>query len=145
MKNLAYDNLLRSINNNELDEFFRTNSKYVVADRGDRGQYFFIDYYAMADAINRYIEENPSKKSLIKDVIIKCLKESTIGGVRCLIEMAAYQLRYNTPEPGFLDEDILAELRNQITIHSDEFLHNPDYNYEELDELAYSSSGRHFL
>ena len=73
------------------------------------------------------------------------LKSSKIGSIRSVIEMAAYQLRYCGDDMGFLDEEILLELKKQVKIHSNEFLNNADYNYEELDEIVYDVSGKHIL
>lgn len=145
MKEYAYRKLLEAIENNELDLYLRTDPKYLIVDKGDRGVNFNIDYYSMADSLNTYLQINPNQKDLIKNEILKTLKNSTFGGVRSMIEMAAYQLRYGENDIGFLDDDILRELKTQILIHKKDFLNNPDYNYEELDELVFENSGKHIL
>ena len=145
MKEQAYEKLVDSISKNELELFLKTSGKYLVADKGDRGVGFMIDYYAMASALNAFIEQHPDNKIIIKNGIMKVLKESSISGVRSIIEMTAYQLRYGGKQLGFLDEEILEELKKQIHIHEKDFLNNSDYNYEELDELSFMSSGRHFM
>lgn len=145
MKEYAYKKLIEAIQNNEVELYYKTDKKYLVADSGERGVRFMIDYYAMASATNRLLEEYQEYRNAIKTGIMNTLLDSTIGGVRTIIEMTAYQLRYGGKNLGFLDEEILSEVKNQIAIHSDKFVNNPEYNYEELDELAYLSSGKHFM
>lgn len=145
VKEYAYKKLIEAIQNNEVELYYKTDKKYLVADYEERGVRFLIDYYAMASATNQLLEEHPEYRNSIKAGIMNTLLASTIGGVHTIIEMTAYQLRYDGKNLGFLDEEILSELKNQIAIHNDEFTNNPKYNYEELDELAYLSSGRHFM
>lgn len=145
VKEYAYKKLIEAIQNNEVELYYKTDKKYLVVDYGERGMNFFIDYYAMASATNRLLKEHPEYRNSIKAGIMNTLLASTIGGVRTIIEMTAYQLRYCGKNLGFLDEEILSELKNQIAIHSDKFVNNSEYNYEELDELAYLSSGKHFM
>lgn len=145
MKEYAYKKLIEAIQNNEVELYYKTDKKYLVADSGERGVRFMIDYYAMASATNWLLEEHSEYRNAIKTGIMNILLDSTVGGVRTIIEMTAYQLRYGGKDLGFLDEEILSEVKNQIAIHSDKFVNNPEYNYEELDELAYLSSGKHFM
>lgn len=138
MKEYAYKKLIEAMQNNEVELYYKTDKKYLVVDCGERGMQFMIDYYAMASATNQLLEEHPEYRNSIKAGIMNTLLDSTIGGVRTIIEMTVYQLRYGGKNLGFLDEEILSEVKSQIAIHSDKFANNSKYNYEELDELAYT-------
>jgi hypothetical protein len=140
----AYEQLESAIKNNETELFYENDPKYVPIDRGDRGVDYRVDYLEMTRATNRYIREHPDKKGVIQSAILSALRESKIGYVIVILEMAAYQLRYGD-DLGFLSEEILTELRTQVNLNRERFEERERERYQALDEASFNVSGHHLL
>ena len=140
----TYEKLEAAVNNNEAEKFFQTDPKYVTIDRGMRGELFSIDYYGMAKATDEFIKNHPEKAGLIQEAILSVLRESKIGYIIAILEMAAFQLRYKS-DRGFLSDVILAELRNQVNNNKGLFEEQERAHYQELDEITYNASGMHLM
>ena len=143
MEIIAYNKLLEAITNDELVLYFELDNKYLVVDKGLKGMEFTIDYYAMAQALNKFIINNPNELYQIKKGILKTLNSSKPVGIRTIIEIIAFQLRYKD-NLLFIDEEILLELKKQIHLHKNVFINSAN-NYKGLDDLVYKSSGIHFI
>ena len=144
MNEYAYKKLEEAVRNNEIDLFFEANPKYLISDSGPRGVEFNIYFDAMANAATKYIINHPEDSDLVRESIINVLRKGKIGYVMNIMEMTAYQLRY-TNNTGFLSEDILKELKNQITILRSQFEKQEMDRYTKLNDLAVRSSGRGFM
>ena len=89
MEIIAYNKLLEAITNDELVLYFELDNKYLVVDKGLKGMEFTIDYYAMAQALNKFIINNPNELYQIKKGILKTLNSSKPVGIRTIIEIIA--------------------------------------------------------